>query len=452
MSAPGPGAVPPPPPREPDLPSEPAAQAHTLPPVPPAPAGTLPAAAGVYGAAAPLYGTSDATADPVGTAFTGGVLAARPAAAPSGPPPTDAHPAGAARAAGSSSGPPGPPSPSGPAPSAAPSPYGTPPAPYGTPTSPYGAPTSPYGTPPAAAPRPGRAALVLGVVALVQAFVPVAGLVAVPVGIAAALVGAAVHRRARRAAPPQPAGRATAGVVVGVVAVVAAFVAQVSYAVVATTQGDAGGGVEVGTDGSAPDDGTLPDDAVVPPWEPLTVVDTAFGPEPDEPGVWWYVAVIENPNPAHRFGSTQMSVEALGADGTLIAAEWEYADALPGQLAVTGSFRDLGDLVVDRVDVRLPLVQRVESAPGVGALSAGQPTARTESWGGVTVEGTVTSTLDEDLASVAVVVVATGPDGQAVAARRGYAEQVPAGGSAPFDATFYTELPAGTTFTAYPSP
>lgn len=334
--------------------------------------------------------------------------------------------------------------------------YGTPPpdaAPSGDRTrdrvpTPTG--TSPYGTPPpSAAPQHrssssapegtpvGTAALALGVVAVLLAWVPFVGVLGAGLGLAALVAGAQARSRGRRRVLRPRVGRATAGIVLGSVALVVAVVAQTSYLVVSTSSpgGDAG----------------VDEEVVVPPWEPLTVVEAAFGPEPDRPGAWWYVAVIDNPNPAHRFESTRMSVEALGADGTLIAAESEYVHALPGRTAVTGTFRDLGDLRPDSVDVRLPVVQDVTYAPGVGELTVGELTVDTVSWG-VTVEGTVSSTLDEEADFAPVVVVATGRDGEVLAAARGYAEIVPAGGDAPFDASFYETLPAGTTYTAYVSP
>ncbi|MBD7920230.1 hypothetical protein H9657_18310 [Cellulomonas sp. Sa3CUA2] len=407
-----PGAVPPPPPPPPAVdaghaPLEPFA----APSVPRAPAGTLPP---------PSYGTSPAGAPPVyGTP--------PPGAMPAPPPPPGWSPQGASRG----------------------------------PVDGHGGGQG----------RTGTAALVLGIVAFVLAWVPFVGIVALPLGVVALVLGI-VARRRRGGARPAPAGRATAGVVLGTVAVLVAVVAQVSYVVAATTSS---GGSDARPGDVAQDDGVLDDGALdggtgdgaaggdagggaaggdasdVPPWEPMTVEQVAFGPEPDQPGVWWYVAVIDNPNAAHRFGSTEMSVEALGADGTLLVAEWAYADVLPGRTAVSGTFRELGDRVPDRVDVRLPLLQPVTYAPGAGRLTVGELTVRSESWG-VTVEGTVSSTLDEDTEMAQVVVVAAGPDGEVVAAARGYAFELAAGGDAAFDATFYQELPAGTTYTAYVAP
>ncbi|MCC2314112.1 hypothetical protein [Cellulomonas xiejunii] len=454
-TAPGPVPPPPPPPADEPRPVEP----FVPPTVPQAPVGTLP---GSHGGAAPLYGTSVAATDTAGQGFAD-PFAVR--GADDGM--DDAARHHDADAPGGSQPPPGP------------SPYGTPPpygtsSPYATP-SPHGAP-SPYGAPTAGpSPMPGgpgawpvthrgTAALVLGLVALVLAWVPFVGVIALPLGIAAIVSGARAGSRGRRSPVPSSSGRATGGIALGVVAVLVAVVAQASYAVVGTTtsegrgsevvvDGPFGGAAEDGAaDGGTVDGGAVDGDAVVPPWEPLTVGEVAFGAEPDEPGTWWYVAVIDNPNPEHRFDSAQLSVEALGADGTLIAADWQYVTAVPGEVAVTGRFRDLGDMAPDRVDVRLPLVQRVAHSPGAGVLTVGELTSRVESWGGVTVEGTVSSTLEEDVDAVRVVVVATADDGRIVAAARGYAEQLRAGGEAAFDATFFQELPPGTTFTSYASP
>lgn len=329
--------------------------------------------------------------------------------------------------------------------------YGTPPTygaapPYGTSPG-YGVPSA-YGTGPGTAPAgtPGTAALVLGIVAAVLALVPVLGVLAVPLGVAALAAGIAGRRRVRREGVGRPTGRATAGVVLGVVAVVAGLGAQVTYAVLVASDSsgsssDAGGDV-------AP---TPDEDAVVPPWEPLTVAQVAWGRDDLSPDEWWYVVVVDNPNPDHRFEQTQMWVEAVAADGTLIAGEWEYVDALPGQVAVSGRFAELAGMTPDRVEVRLPLVQDVAYAPGVGGLTVDGLSSRTVSWG-TTVEGRVSSTFTETLDIAPVVVVATGPDGDVLGVGRGYVHDLAPGGDAPFEADVYRELPAGTTFTAYVSP
>lgn len=337
--------------------------------------------------------------------------------------------------------------------------YGTPsggrPSPYGAPVpTSYGTPPTSYGSPPPPAPygalspdRPlqpiGTAALVLGVVAAVLALVPVLGVFAVPLGVAALATGVATRRRARRERSGSPLGRATAAVVLGAVAMVTGLGAQITYALLAESS-------------QGPDDGPVAptpagEEAVVPPWQPLTVADVAWGPDDLSPDEWWYVVVVDNPNPDHRFEQTQMWVEALAADGTLIAGEWEYVDALPGQVAVSGRFAELAGMTPERVEVRLPLVQDVAYAPGVGGLTVDGLSSRTVSWG-VTVEGRVSSTFTETLDIAPVVVVATGPDGDVLGVGRGYVHDLAPGGDAPFEADVYRELPAGTTFTAYVSP
>ncbi|MBO3089364.1 hypothetical protein [Cellulomonas dongxiuzhuiae] len=418
------GAVPPPPPPV-DAGRAPL-QPFAAPSVPRAPAGTLPPSPA---GAPPLYGTSPAGTPPVyGTPSPDGAPSSHPQHGTPAPPP-----------------PPG--------------------------WSPQGAPGSPVDGPGGGPGQGGTAALVLGIVALVLAWMPFIGVVALPLGVVALVAGLTARRRRGGVRPPA-VGRATAGVVLGTVAVLVAVAAQASYVVAWTTSWndsearardavaeapgvDGRSGDDAAGDDAAGDDAAGEaaggDAAAVPPWEPLTVEQIAFGPEPDQPGVWWYVAVVDNPNPAHRFGSTEMSVEALGADGTLLVAEWAYADVLPGRTAVSGTFRELGDQVPDRVDVRLPLLQPVTYTPGAGRLTVGELTVRSESWG-VTVEGTVSSTLDEGTEMPQVVVVATSPDGEVVAVGRGYAFDLAGGGDAAFDATFYQELPAGTTYTAYVAP
>jgi len=356
----------------------------------------------------------------------------------------------------------------GPDPTAGTPTYGTPT--YGTPT--YGGPPSatppyatstdgpptdgpstgagaPYGALPPYLPRRNAAALsafLLGIVSLLFVWTLPTAVVAVPVAALALVVGLLAAVRARRRAS-RGAGPAVIGVVL----------AALALAMVGARSAE--GPADVGVVPSAEDlalpegmagDGAQDADVVVQPWQPLQVAEVAFGPDPADPTVWWYVAFVDNPNPDHRFDLAEMTVEALTADGTLIAARAEYVDALPGRAAVAGTFYDLAGMTPDRVDVRLPVVQDVTYAPGGGGLTAGGLTASASSWG-VNVTGTVGSTLEEDVEMAMVVVVATAPGGEVLGSAHGYVDTLPAGGEGAFDADFFVELPAGTQYTAYPS-
>ncbi|MBO0919734.1 hypothetical protein J1G42_02700 [Cellulomonas sp. zg-ZUI222] len=454
----GTGAVPPPPP-----PGPPPLEPFAAPDVPPAPPGTVP-----HGGPVSPYGA--------------------PAASPYGGPAANPYQVG-----GAPYGTPGPPAATyGPgAPSDSPhDPAGSSPwRPPGT-TPPSTDPTGahPLGPDPAASP-PGApwgpvapptrnglavAALVLAIIAFVMAWVPVANVVAVLLGLVALVLGIVSIARGRGAG--RKVGAGVAGVVVGTLATVVGFTTLVVYELVSTTEvvaeqveehveperpgavpgEDLPGGAQPDEQGGErADEQGAGDDAQAgtgPAAAPLQVADIAFGPDPLDEGSWWFVVTVDNPNPDHRYDSAEMSVEAIAADGTLIAARPQYLTALPGRTAITGTFRELGGMTPDRVEVRLPAVQRgVVHAPGGGALTTSTPVAEASSWG-TTITGTVTSSLAEDVEMALVVVVATDPAGTVVGAERGYVELVPAGGEGPFEIDFYDELPAGTQFTAYATP
>ena len=114
----------------------------------------------------------------------------------------------------------GPPSAPGPAPEGPPYPYAYPPGPY---PGNYPPPPVPYGGYPVPLPPRnglGTAALVVGVVALVGSFSIAGGII---LGIAAVVLGFAGRARAKRGEATN-GGVALAGIVVGVVAIIAGLV------------------------------------------------------------------------------------------------------------------------------------------------------------------------------------------------------------------------------------
>ncbi|SFJ62494.1 hypothetical protein SAMN05216467_0229 [Cellulomonas sp. KH9] len=453
----GTGAVPPPPP--------PPLEPFAAPGVPPAPPGTVP-----YGSPVSPYGGP--SANPYNPYEVGGASYGTPPGASYGPGAASDSPADANGAA-SHGGPPGhtPPghTPPGRTPPGHTPPGATPPGAVHPGATPPGAPWGPVAPPT----RNGLAvaALVLAVVAFVMAWAPVANVVAVLLGLVALVLGIVSIARGRGAG--RKVGAGVAGAVVGTLATVVGFTTLVVYELVSTEDVVAEQGeerLEPEGPGAAPDEdlpgGAQGDgqpgepgteqgaggDAAAGTAAPLQVADVAFGPDPLDEGSWWFVVVVDNPNPEHHYGSAEMSVEAIAADGTLIAARPQYLTALPGRTAITGTFRELGGMTPDRVEVRLPAVQRgVTHVPGGGALTSSTPAPQESSWG-TTVTGTVTSTLAEDVEMALVVVVASDPAGTVVGAARGYVDLVPAGGEAPFEIEFYGELPAGTQFTAYATP
>lgn len=352
-----------------------------------------------------------------------------------------------------------------------PAPYGTPTpgapsAPYGAPTAgPYAAPSAgPYGAPPpgyagAPAPRSGpRAglaitALVLAVLGLLPSWIPflqyagaLLALVALAVGIPA-LVGAVRGTRGGK-------GVAVAAVAVSLVALLVVGVTHVAYAgirqdfVDGFTQGWSGAGSDVDPyDYPALTDPT-PDG---PPAEPVEVVEVAFGQEVYDETSWWYAVVIDNPNPEHSFPYSVLEIQALAADGTVLATDDAYSSASSGVSALTGVIYEVGDTPVDRVEVVLPDVAEARYATDLPAVSTSDLAATSDDYS-TTVTGTVTATgVDPEMVYVQVVVLARDADGTVVGAARGWVDELAADGTGTFDATFYEVMEAGTTYEAYGS-
>lgn len=183
----------------------------------------------------------------------------------------------------------------------------------------------------------------------------------------------------------------------------------------------------------------------------LVVVNSAFGQASYDPTSWWYVAIMENPNPAHVFSFAEIDVEAYGADGVLLDTGTDYVEILPGQFAVTGTFINVGSNVIDRIEVRGPTADAAAPAPkeGVGTFTVTDLVPVTDDYS-TTVGGNLTATFAEEQELVNVVVVASNPAGAIIGAEMTYVERMPADGTpVRFEARFFDPLPADTVYTAY---
>lgn len=440
---------------EPGSPEQPPAPA--VPPPPPGTADDGPAAPPPFGTPG-LYSMPS----PYGPPAAAPAPPPEPVAAPSGPvPPYGSAPPTPAAAAATPPTPPGgylPPSVAGVPP--VPAPYGTA---AGAPAGPYSAPPAgPYGAPPpgyagAPAPRSGpRAglaitALVLAVLGLLPAWIPflqyvgaLLALVALGLGIPA-LVGAVRGTRGGK-------GVAIAAVAVSLVALLVVGVTHVAYAgirqdfVDGFNQGWTGAGSDVdpydypGLTDPTPDG---------PPADPVEVVEVAFGQEVYDETSWWYAVVIDNPNPEHSFPYSVFEIQALAADGTVLATEDAYSSSSSGVSALTGVIYEVGDTPVDRVEVVLPGVAEARWATDLPTVSTSDLAATSDDYS-TTVTGTVTASgVDPEMVYVQVVVLARDADGTVVGAARGWVEELEADGTGTFDATFYEVMDAGTTYEAY---
>ncbi|WP_187365328.1 hypothetical protein [Cellulosimicrobium cellulans] len=375
-----------------------------------------------------------------------------PTPTPAGPPaPEPGFPAPGAPAAPSTAHP------------APPAPYPAPPASGPPAGSPYGAAPGGLGAPvPPGASGGGKGfaitALVLALVALVLSWVPIVNNLAAVLAVVGVVFGVIALVGAVRKARPGKA-MAISAIAVAVVAFVVVIVTQIAYTrviddvvddlndSVAELEQDTGAGDAAGDPAAADADAEAPADASAA--QDLAVLDVAFGQNTYDPTTWWYVAVVDNPNAEHVFPFAGFTVEAVGADGTILDSAPDYVDLLPGQTALTGVFLSVGDAPVDHLEVRGPQASEAVHESDLGTFAVADVAAASDEWS-TTVGGTLTSAFQEDQELVSVVVVATAPDGTILGAQSTYVDRLPAGGQARFEAVFLSPLPADTAYTAFP--
>lgn len=352
------------------------------------------------------------------------------------------------------------PDPTYPAPGAT---YPAAPAPGAPPASPYG---SPYGGPggpvPPGAPAGGKGfaitALVLALVALVLSWVPIVNNLAAVLAVAALVFGIVALVGALRKGRPGK-GMAISAVVVAVVSFVIVIVTQIAYTKViddvvddlndsvAELEQETGASTDGADAGDAADEEPAADAAGA---QDVAVLDVAFGQNEYDPTTWWYVVVVDNPNPEHVFPFADFTMEAVGADGTILDSAPDYVNLLPGQAALSGVFLSVGDAPVDHVDVTGPTASDAVHEADLGSFSVADVAGTTDEWS-TTVGGTLTSAFQEDQELVEVTVVATAPDGTILGGQMTFVDRLPAGGQARFEALFTSPLPADTTYTAFPN-
>jgi hypothetical protein len=165
---------------------------------------------------------------------------------------------------------------------------------------------------------------------------------------------------------------------------------------------------------------------------------------------WWYGVVLENPNPDAVFEDVQIVVEAIGADGNVVATDEKYLTIQPGPTAIAGMFFDAGDSTITEIQVQLPepgFARLIE--PGeTGSVTVGD--VQTSTSGDMpVVSGTLRNDTGSEQQYARVVVLARDANGTLIAAEPGFVDPIPAGSSAPFEVYFYDPLPAGVTFEAY---
>lgn len=334
--------------------------------------------------------------------------------------------------------------------------YAPPAGQYPAPPSYPGAPVPPYAQPGMAYPGPSTApvgpdtrpkilaiiALVASIVGLVVAFIPFFGWLSAPILFAAlvmAIIALAVKSQGGK-------GLSITAIVISVVGGITAIVISI-VAVLFTTIST----IET-IDDSVTDPFTPGGGEPVASAEPIQVVETAFGQDTLDPDLWWYVVIVDNPNPDAVFEFGEITTEAIDASGTILDSSTDYITMLPGQVAVSGSFYEIGGNQITALEVIGPDPAEAVSEPstGAGTFSVGELTATSDDY--VTeVSGTVTGEFSVEQEFVGVTVVARDPGGTIIGGTSTYVERLPAdGGSARFEAIFFTPLPGDTVYEAYP--
>jgi hypothetical protein len=300
-------------------------------------------------------------------------------------------------------------------------------------------------------------ALVLAIVALVLSWVPFINNGAALLAVAGVVFGVIALVGALRKGRPGK-GMAIAAIVMSVVAFVVVIVTQVAYSraiddvfdqidenVQQLEDADAAAGDPAGAAPVEDPAGAEQGDA-----DDIVVVDVAFGQTSYDPTMWWYVAIVENPNPEHVFPFAGFTAEAVGADGTILDSSPDYVDLLPGTTALSGTFLAVGSGTVDHVEIRGPQASEAVREPELGSFSVSEVAATTDEYS-TTVGGNVASAFEADQELVEVTVVAASPDGTVLGAEQTYVDRLPAGGQARFEVMFIEPLPGDTVYTAYPN-
>ncbi|MDZ8201207.1 FxLYD domain-containing protein [Microbacterium sp. SSW1-59] len=196
-------------------------------------------------------------------------------------------------------------------------------------------------------------------------------------------------------------------------------------------------------------DDTTQDDAVG-DVVPLAVVESAVGATEDQDW-YWYAVVVDNPNPDHIFPDATFTIEAIAADGTILASDSHWKVLLSGQTALVGWFTDIGDEQIAHLDVIGPEPSEAVHSPAgeTGYVSFDDLEVVEDEWY-VTVSGTVTSEFSDDQEYVEVAVIGRDATGAIVAAEYGYVDRVPAGGSARFSVDVW-DAPAGLEYEVFAS-
>lgn len=200
-------------------------------------------------------------------------------------------------------------------------------------------------------------------------------------------------------------------------------------------------------------DGIPADGAVLAAPVPLTVAETAFGPETSGLGTW-FVVILDNPNADHVFTDAEIRVRALDAAGAEITTASDYVTALQGRSAVVLRGVATGARTVTTVEVTVPAAAAATVSPAdeTGSFTVTDVQQFTDS-GGTEVTGSVVGRFAGDQWYARTAVVARDAGGRIVDGQVAYLDRVPADGTpSAFVAWFTPPLAGEVTLETYPAP
>ncbi|QIG39883.1 SirB2 family protein [Microbacterium sp. 4R-513] len=353
---------------------------------------------------------------------------------------------------------PQPPFPAGQPYGAAGQPYGTAGQPYDAAGQAYPAPGQPYGAPAATAvktpdTRPkvlaiiGLAAAGLGLILAFIPFVTWFSGIFLLAGFVLGLIALISKKQGGKGFAIGALAVAVVGWIVSIVVSIASFGIIAQAAIDEGRASQVSGGQAVEEEADEPAAEGAAGDA-----EELVATETAFGRD-EVTGSWWYVVILDNPNADYVYDFAAIDVEAVDASGTILDTSNNYVTLLSGQSAITGTFFDVGQGEVAKLDVRVPDAGDAVSSPAdeTGTFAIEGVAATSDEYS-TSVSGTIAGTFQDEQELVQVIVVARAADGSIIGGQQTYVERLPADGTkVQFEATFFDPLPADATFEAYAS-
>ncbi|MGO3234629.1 MAG: hypothetical protein ACTIKT_14300 [Microbacterium sp.] len=293
-------------------------------------------------------------------------------------------------------------------------------------------------------------AAALAVVGLIMALIPFVGMAA-PVPLVAAIVLGIIALIRKSRGMGWSIGAIVVGGIGMIVAAVMIIISLGIFAFTAESESSATADPEPAVEAPATEEEPAAEEAPAVADEPdvleLAVVETAFGRDRDH---WNYVVVLENPNADYIFSSARITVEALSEDGTILDSSDDYTTILSGEIALSGTFFNVGQGEVASIGVRGPeAVTAVYAAGEETGVFEVSDVAAVASRYGTDVTGTVSSDFSEEQQSFRVTVVARDPSGTILNADYTYIDRLPVDGKAQFQVSFRDSLPADATYEAY---